>query len=502
MITENLELKGTPQSNIKSQPIQTELGKAPESWYTLLGLAKKFYPDIPKPQQRRGPIKRILTSLVETNPELIGRFRKQGGVLTYYSPTVVEQVGNILEELQGTRIPRRQPTEESIVRYRITQARQRKWQETLRYIASEQSVLDASENTSQVLDLVKDKRGSIRWYALGKNPQLLVSIVETEIQRFLDAGFELNFNNLLQHGLPGIRDAILRRYPGGINRLREKLGTPSKRVPYNYWQDPENIRREAQVFCEREGNINAALLVKKGQAGLSAAVSNNYPGSWIQLKRDLGIDLKYKPAGYWTTGKVEEEARILLGEHKQLTHNSLKRQGKGDLLYAIKTIYPGGIRQLRHNLNTPDVTVKPNGYWSQERIDQEVKEFYTREGVVTVTKLRAAGKGDLLAVIQKTKGGLYKVLTRLGIQPNRRPVEYWTKEKILEEAREIYLTAGRLSHNYLVQIKRSDLSTVIVRRYPGGWKQLKEDLNINNPEQTISPEQANEQLRRLLEESL
>ena len=79
---------------------------------------------------------------------------------------------------------------------------------------------------------------------------------------------------------------------------------------------------------------------------------------------------------------------------------------------------------------------------------------------------------------------------------------YWTPAAIEQEAQEFYVQYGRLTSQFLNSHKRSDLSNQIIHSYPNGFKGLKEKLGIKDPipqNITISPEDANEQLRRLLE---
>ncbi len=198
---------------------------------------------------------------------------------------------------------------------------------------------------------------------------------------------------------------------------------------------------------------------------------------------------------------IESEVSQFYQDVGEISVNLLTQHKRSDLHHAIFRHYPGKMGSLRAKLEIGDFSVKPNGYWTAERIEQEVLEFSGRESAVTAKKLKETRRGDLLAAIHRN-GHLHDLLTRIGIKPSANPKGYWTAKRILEEVRDISFQEGKLSHGYLIKTKRSALSTAIARRYPGGWRQLKEDLNINHSVQTISPEEANEDLDRLLEDNI
>ncbi|MEK7517379.1 MAG: hypothetical protein AAB583_02425 [Patescibacteria group bacterium] len=203
----------------------------------------------------------------------------------------------------------------------------------------------------------------------------------------------------------------------------------------------EHIRQEAAEFLEKEGEISATLLRKTGKVSLLGAITTKYPGKLNQLRKDLELEFLHKPDGYWTFETVKEETILFYQQYRDISQKLLYRNGRGDLVNQIRFHYPGG---------------------------------------------------------------LYQVQVDLGVKPKQRlskPNGYWTVEVILQEALDFYTQYGSISQQLLRQHRRADLKGAIEQHYPGKMTTLKEKLGItySNPEDSISPDQANAELMRFLE---
>ncbi len=108
---------------------------------------------------------------------------------------------------------------------------------------------------------------------------------------------------------------------------------------------------------------------------------------------------------------------------------------------------------------------------------------------------RGRGKNNIpLTLVDETQAN--KVLERLNQGKG-----FWTPDRIEQDALEFYRVNGRLSSWSLRKFGRYDLSNAINNRYPGKMRGLKEKLGLGhlNHKDTISPDEANEELMRFLD---
>jgi len=218
--------------------------------------------------------------------------------------------------------------------------------------------------------------------------------------------------------------------PWGININQED----SNRMK----QSRDMVWQKANEFFQNEGDITSTLLKKRGNYSLLAAIRRFYPGKMFQLREDLSLDPIRRPPTHWSHEKIEQEALLFAESNGGLTYSLLMKHHAFALQSAIVEKYPGGLRDLQSKLG---LTTKrrQKGYYTLDRIEEEARDFYLREGILDYTILR--------------------------------------------------------SHN------KSGLGSAISKYYPGSITALREKLGIttSHPEDTISPDQANEELMRFLE---
>lgn len=205
------------------------------------------------------------------------------------------------------------------------------------------------------------------------------------------------------------------KYPGGVTALREKLGLEPRYKPKSYWT-PENIETEARQFIDQNQKLSAPALVAADRADLSVAAVRKYPGGMRALQEKLGMATKIRPNGYWDNPKtIEDEARSFLEQGHQLIQKDLNRYGLSSLKWAASRFYPGGFIQLKIDLGI-ELTQKPKGYWKPERIEEEALSFYQTNGVLSLRKLKKSGRGDLSSAISELYPGAMRALkNKLGI---------------------------------------------------------------------------------------
>lgn len=349
------------------------------------------------------------------------------------------------------------------------------------------------------IEIPRDSRGRIRWLILSKDPEQLHALLESEARKILEQGYALTKNVLARSGNYNLLNAIQRYYPGRISALKANLSIEPEQKPSGYWI-PAQVEEEALAFYGAEGKLTGKILSKRGRCDLNAAIAK-YPGQMRGLKVNLDISQSRRPDGYWTPETIEQEARQFFNEEGQITQVLLSRKGKADLAGAIGN-YPGGLVGLKQNLGI-ELSRKPDGYWTPERIEEEALAFYQREGRLGIWVLAKRGGQSLLTGIRlRYPGGIRQLRKVLGIPDAVRPSGYWTPEEVERQAREFYEREGNVTLGLLSKGGRKDLVSVVRKKYPGGIQALREKLGIKISQEMVSPEEANEQLRSLLDPHL
>ncbi len=327
--------------------------------------------------------------------------------------------------------------------------------------------------------------------------------IEEETRIFLEGRAE-GKNRLTQRLLQGngrsdLASAITNHYPGGMYVLRERLGYTNERKPVGYWTQ-EKIEEEARAFFEQEGELTQSLLFQKDRQDLSTQIKH-YPGGATQLRIKIGAKILRKN-GYWTEEQIESDTSQFLQEYDGITENLLTIHKRQDLLGAIRQYYPGGLIRLKERLGLIPKN-KPVGYWTTERIEEETLAFLNQFGILTPGELKKNGRQDLIGAINEHYPGAFtKLKEHLGIGPDRRSNGHWRNPKNVEEEARILLDNGYSIANKDLRAEHSGFISAVRKYYPGGLIALREKLGIANGERLIliSPDEANEQLRRLLEE--
>jgi len=108
--------------------------------------------------------------------------------------------------------------------------------------------------------------------------------IETEVREFLKKHGDIS-PSVIKKNYPELLN-IISYYPGGAFALRQKFNIPLVVKPKNYWAD-EKIEEEAREFLSRFGILSQAALRKKGRDDLVYAISRKYPGGMNALKEKL-----------------------------------------------------------------------------------------------------------------------------------------------------------------------------------------------------------------------
>lgn len=297
-------------------------------------------------------------------------------------------------------------------------------------------------------------------------------------------------------------NAVRKHYPGGLRQLKKDIGVAQKGKPKGYWT-PDIIRREAEEFWRQHGDLSQTLMRQAGRSDLAATVRKKYSGGLNALKRELGVNIQRKPHGYWTVENVTAESMQIYTQFGVLTPRELIKHDRGDLLHAIVGQYPGGISQLKLDLGMESER-RQAGFWTPEKIREEALTFSRQYGGITYALLGQGKRYDLCNAIAKHYPGKIRQLQKdLDTQSNKKPNGYWTPENIELEAANFFREYSVLTFASLRRHKQHALSNSIRKKYPGSMVGLKEKLEIKNEQEvSISSEEANEQLKRLLEDQI
>lgn len=283
--------------------------------------------------------------------------------------------------------------------------------------------------------------------------------------------------------------------------LKERLDLSSRNIR-GLAEDERNslIERESRALMAEGIALTSRALHDSGETALLSAIYRYFPKGLIGLQTRLKIQTKSRhPKGYWKDPeKIESEARSVIAEHSDISADLLKKIGRSDLLGAVTKNYPGGLFALKDRLQVQ--RRKPRGYYTVEQIEADAKAFLNEHGSLHPKVMRDNGYSSLSAKISQYPGGMRSLLVALGVEKDKELRGPWSKERILEMAKQIFAHEGKISNYYLQKTKRSSLGSAITRFYPGGWKQLRVDLKIQQSEVNISKEQANTDLDNLFEE--
>jgi hypothetical protein len=363
-----------------------------------------------------------------------------------------------------------------------------------------QERLDVNPTPDQAINIPLNKLGQVRWkYFRDTDPQGFAVVLENKVREALSeiGTNEFSSSILRTHGFFALVQNMKLYYPGGIRAVRTRLALESQRRNWQTEGAEEIIKEEARGFLQTVGRLTQSQLSKHGRTDLQGAIKKYYPGGLRQLQTDLDITPSINPGGFWTPETIEKAVQ----ESIDREGNFIARK-RSNLYRVISQFYPGGIEQLRLNLG---LKRQRKSSWEVEEIKSEVQAILGNDSSLTVKLLFDAGRGDLLGAIKRIyPGGLNQLRRDLNLDQPKKPDGYWTEVTIEQEAREFLEQNGSINAPLLKKACRYDLLSQIMLKYPGRLVALKTKLGITTEAQIsfVSPEEANADLARLLEEKI
>ncbi len=363
------------------------------------------------------------------------------------------------------------------------------------------------------------------WAGLAQNPGAIERDIEEKARSILENQGRISLR-LLNENEPGLAFAVKKYYPGGLRKLKETVeagnnqieaplnvifneaGLPISKSGNIWWsilaKDQEKVTRvietEARKMLTSGIKLTQSGITKAGQSGFIAAIYHYYPGGLQALKRKFGQELSQHEHGYWTPEKIKDESLRVLATHGNLTQGLLTSLKRNDLSIAIARKYPGGLTQLKRDLGLVEST-KEDGYWKNiDTIRSEAKIFFQETGKLDTESLYSAGKSSLAsAIVKRYPGSFYRLRKDLGLKGGRKPTGFWSSQEGLDlmrvEAQNLLKQEGHITVELFNERRKSMIGYAIRHYYPGGIKQLKEELGHIN-----TTNEANIQIEALLKD--
>jgi hypothetical protein len=224
----------------------------------------------------------------------------------------------------------------------------------------------------------------------------------------------------------------------GFPKLRELLGGTQLRNPDGYWTQERIVEEAKRVMEEHDEEElpSHKWFDRKGYRKLGGVIRRfGFP----KLRKLLGGRMLVKPKGYWTEETVREEAENIMRDNdlKELpTVKWLKEKGYGYLVGPIGRTY--GVRKLREILGGEN-DKKPSGYWTEERIVDEVRWAMEEFGYEKLPSSQDFRKDERIKYLQGPVGrlGMSRLHEIFGGEPLKKPDGYWIRERVIETCRKI-----------------------------------------------------------------
>ncbi len=358
-----------------------------------------------------------------------------------------------------------------------------------------------SVRLQEILRVPRQENGRVKWTDMKNDPMKRNLITETLARRVFEQAKVLNQKTAKEFGEPSLFTGVELYYPGGLTAVRKSIGAEDpRRKPSGFWT-VENIEIVAREFYDQHGRLTQPALKSYRMTGLESAITDRYPGGITGLQTNLEIGLSRRPVGEWTADKVKEEARDFMEKGGKLTFQALSESGRADLMGAIASHFPGRMTALKRELGQKVKT--QGGEWTPDKIKVEAEGFIGAHGRFSHTVLREMDRNDLsVAITRRYPGGIHQLKIDLGSEPINRPNGYWTQERIEEEAVQFYEKHNTLSPTFMSKNGEERLSVAIRGRYPGGMRALRAKLEIFEESVKVSKDEANAALDTLFEANI
>lgn len=297
-------------------------------------------------------------------------------------------------------------------------------------------------------------------------------------------------------GLSSLAIAITKDFDG-FPRFAKECGLLPRRLPNGYFDDISTLCSALKTYAETN-KMNSVMpttdaLKKSGDHALVSAIGKHGGVLAVATACSLTMSHDKKPSGHYNDFEtVATEIHEFIAQTQTWgimpCQDELSDAGKSGLGKAIAD--HGGFPAVAIRLGLAPRR-KPNGYWSDERIDEEVQLFVADHGepgaFPTGALLRDLDRADLDNAINRCEGGARAVAHRLGLSvAGGRETGYWERDDNL--AREVLNfvaqhgeTGMMPTQKELIARKRWDLVNAL-HRVAGGNAVFAQELGLQTRE--------------------
>lgn len=280
---------------------------------------------------------------------------------------------------------------------------------------------------------------------------------------------------------------------GGFPRFAKECGLLPRRLPNGYFDDVTTLCSALKAYAEANNTPGLMpttdALKKSGDHALVSAIGKH--GGVISVSSACSLLMSHdkKPDGYYEDFAVVASGVCAFISNTQTwgvmpSRDELCDAGESGLCKAIAD--HGGFPAVAMKLGLAPRR-KPNGYWTDERIDEEVILFVAENGdpglFPTGDLLRDLDRADLDNAINRSEGGARAIALRLGlVVAGGRESGYWEREDNLRreifEFIEQHGEAGIMpTQNELLAQRRGDLVNAL-HRVAGGLAHFAQSLGL------------------------
>lgn len=242
------------------------------------------------------------------------------------------------------------------------------------------------------------------------------------------------------------------------------------------WTEESVVRRLQQLHSDNKDLSARNVYLTEG--GLHKAASKLF-GNYENAVRAAGFEYETirRLHKRYDRASVATELKRLQRERIDVSPTFLRKHYPG--LYAAGRRFFGSTMEVYKaaGISQDDsFRYKEKGYWSRERVIDEIKRLEREKHRLDIAGLRnQIGKKRMGMLVHESSrhfGGWYPALEAAGVNSSRwrklRPSGYWTKETVIHEIRDMYSNNEDLSYLAVRKRRQSALETAATKIF-GGW---------------------------------
>ncbi|HLP79724.1 MAG TPA: hypothetical protein VK158_03765, partial [Acidobacteriota bacterium] len=230
---------------------------------------------------------------------------------------------------------------------------------------------------------------------------------------------------------------------GGMKTVREKLGHVYTEPAMKKFKDFDEVKKVLDDLETRLGRFPTQKdIAAEKIVGFVSAVAD-YHGGLLKIAKKLGKPLTQQERGHWTLERTVALYKEFVQEYKHSPTNDELTNRTDKYAGLMSGINRYGRKKICEEAQL-SMTKKANGYWTEERMLQTGREIVAKYGRLPLQKELAKSEySDFLGAVANSIG-LTKLRELLGLKIEKAGAGWWTKERILQEVKKIIAQNGDL----------------------------------------------------------